>query len=161
MNAQTLLTLFTLDHRVLHLNVDGIGEDEAYLSPEGGGNSMNWVAGHIVASRDGAFGLLGLDPPWGDGERGAYARGSANVSGPETGIALVRIVRAYDESQQRLAAHLRAIDAAALERPNTLELPGDPKTIGEALAFFNFHETYHVGQLGLLRRLVGKAGAIA
>jgi len=34
------------------------------------------------------------------------------------------------------------------------------KTVGNQLAFFQFHEAYHAGQVGLLRRLAGKEGAL-
>lgn len=32
--------------------------------------------------------------------------------------------------------------------------------VGERLAFLQFHESYHAGQVGLLRRLLGKDGVI-
>jgi len=34
-------------------------------------------------------------------------------------------------------------------------------TVAEALTILGFHEAYHVGQLGIQRRLIGKDGAIA
>jgi uncharacterized damage-inducible protein DinB len=34
------------------------------------------------------------------------------------------------------------------------------ETVGDQLAFLQFHEAYHIGQAGLLRRLAGKDGAI-
>jgi uncharacterized damage-inducible protein DinB len=33
-------------------------------------------------------------------------------------------------------------------------------TVREALAVLQFHEAYHAGQVGLLRRLLGKPGVI-
>ena len=40
-------------------------------------------------------------------------------------------------------------------------LTGDPDdTVGSQLATFVFHECYHVGQTGVLRRVVGKSGVI-
>jgi hypothetical protein len=33
-------------------------------------------------------------------------------------------------------------------------------TLGDKLGFLQFHEAYHAGQIGLLRRLVGKEGKI-
>ena len=34
------------------------------------------------------------------------------------------------------------------------------ETIGSLLAGLSFHEAYHAGQIGLLRRIVGKQGAL-
>jgi len=34
------------------------------------------------------------------------------------------------------------------------------QSLGSKLAVLQFHEAYHAGQLGLLRRIAGKKGAI-
>jgi hypothetical protein len=40
-------------------------------------------------------------------------------------------------------------------------LTSDPdETVGSNLATFVFHESYHVGQTGVLRRVAGKQGVI-
>jgi len=40
-------------------------------------------------------------------------------------------------------------------------MTGDPnETVGTNLAVFAFHESYHVGQTGVLRRVAGKPGVI-
>jgi uncharacterized damage-inducible protein DinB len=33
-------------------------------------------------------------------------------------------------------------------------------TVSEKLAFLQFHEAYHAGQIAILRRMAGKPGAI-
>jgi uncharacterized damage-inducible protein DinB len=39
---------------------------------------------------------------------------------------------------------------------------GDPdETLGSLLAVALFHQAYHAGQLGILRRIAGESGAIA
>jgi hypothetical protein len=37
---------------------------------------------------------------------------------------------------------------------------GDAETVGSAAAAFVFHESYHLGQSGILRRVAGEEGAI-
>ncbi|MCP3997209.1 MAG: DinB family protein, partial [bacterium] len=39
-------------------------------------------------------------------------------------------------------------------------LKGEDEIIGTMLTTFLFHESYHVGQTGLLRRIAGNEGAI-
>jgi hypothetical protein len=39
---------------------------------------------------------------------------------------------------------------------NRWEAPIDDETVAEKIAFSHWHETYHVGQLELLRQLAGK-----
>jgi hypothetical protein len=74
----------------------------------------------------------------------------------------------FDELRRRFAAMqeplIRAINGMTSEimamkppRPFT----GDPnETVGSNLATLVFHECYHVGQTGVLRRVVGKPGVI-
>src|SRR5208337_2223008 len=67
------------------------------------------------------------------------------------------------DSQQQLIAALAAIseETLSLPVPEALRRPPLTGTVGEALARLAFHEGYHNGQIGLLRRLAGKPGAIA
>lgn len=59
-----------------------------------------------------------------------------------------------DRSQERIAAALSKMDAAALAREYG---SGDRKTtVGQRAFFLYFHETYHVGQTELFRQLAGK-----
>jgi uncharacterized damage-inducible protein DinB len=47
--------------------------------------------------------------------------------------------------------------------PDALAAPSstNPRsTLEQQLGFLAFHESYHVGQVGVLRRLIGKPGAI-
>ncbi|MGB5881514.1 MAG: DinB family protein, partial [Thermoanaerobaculia bacterium] len=66
-----------------------------------------------------------------------------------------------------LTAHervMRGIGGLAVEQWTELApySPGNNpnETLGSLLHLIAFHQAYHVGQLGLGRRLVGKAGAI-
>ncbi len=40
------------------------------------------------------------------------------------------------------------------------EPANEKSTVGEQLGFLAFHEGYHAGQVAILRRLLGKEGAI-
>ncbi|MFB3908314.1 MAG: DinB family protein [Candidatus Eisenbacteria bacterium] len=152
MQAESLASLFGLVHRVLHVNTDGITHEESLRKPEPGGNSMNWILGHLVATRNGALRLLEAEPVWSDTEAAPYQRGAAgDVADP---IRFERILSDLDRSQDRLLA---AISDLTAERLATQVKDG---TLGDRLAFLHFHESYHAGQLGLLRRLLGKEGAI-
>jgi hypothetical protein len=44
--------------------------------------------------------------------------------------------------------------------PEEFNRPPLAGSIGDALSRLNFHESYHAGQIGLLRRIAGKEGAI-
>jgi len=67
---------------------------------------------------------------------------------------LPAILADLERSQERLMARLERVTGEELAATR-----GD-STMGKQLAFFQFHETYHVGQTGLLRRIAGKEGVI-
>lgn len=156
MMRETLIQLFSINHRALHANVEGLSDEDALVQPKPDGNCLNWVVGHIVASREGFMALVGAGSFWDAASTERYKRGAAPIREAGEGAPLGGLLADLDRSQERLMAWLNATPETTWETP--LENWG---TVGKALFFFQFHEAYHVGQTGLLRRMVGKKGAIA
>lgn len=154
MDPQSLARTFALNHQVIKRNTEGMTHEDSLRHPEPGGNCLNWVVGHIVAARNSILELLGEDGVWTEEEAAPYARGTKPIAAADA-RPLASILRDLDRSQERLSSRLQGVSAADLARA-----AGDG-TVGEKLAFLQFHETYHAGQTGLLRRLSGKTGAIA
>ena len=61
----------------------------------------------------------------------------------------------FDREQERIQAALGRVTDADLAKPF-----GDGDTVEGWLHFLQFHEAYHIGQVALLRRIVGHEGAI-
>jgi uncharacterized damage-inducible protein DinB len=155
MNAADLKRLYGINHQALHVNVAGVTNEEAIVQPAPAGNCLNWVVGHIVASRNGVLQAIGEELIWPKEEAKRYARSSEPIRGASDGKPLDRILMDFDRSQERIQS--------ALDRMTDTDLAqsrGDDDTVAGWLAFLHFHEAYHVGQTALLRRLIGKEGAI-
>ncbi len=159
--AKLIRMQYTFAHNVFKQNVAGFEADDSLRTPEPGGNNLNWIGGHVVSARISALRLLGVEPMWSDEEMARYARGSDPVLTPEEAMPWDRILRDLDRTQELLLSRLETVT------PETLAaaLPADANpfqldSVGEMLFTFTFHEAYHVGQLGLLRRVLGKDGAI-
>ncbi len=107
MNAdtRTLAVQFNYTAWVFRKNLEGLSNDDALRGPEPGGNSANWVAGHIAHARAAILDLVGAKAPFSPKD---------------------------DENE----------------------------TVGSLLAGLAFHEAYHTGQLGILRRVSGADGAV-
>lgn len=154
MDSQFLATLFGLNIQVLKVDLQGITHAESLFQPKPAGNCINWILGHMMATRDGALKLLGETPIWGPAETALYSRGSKPITEPGKALPLERLLADIDRSQDKLMNGLMRLSPKALAAP-------DPQgTLADKLAMLHFHEAYHVGQLGLLRRLVGREGAI-
>jgi hypothetical protein len=55
-----------------------------------------------------------------------------------------------------LADRLAALTPEEAAVPWEHPFPDGSQDVGGAASFFHFHEVYHLGQLGLLRRMLGK-----
>ena len=158
---ELLVRMFALAHGALHTNLDGVTNEESLAQPQPGGNCIQWAVAHIVATRDQVARLVGAEPVLAPELGKRFTRPAAPVVGRADVRPMADWIADLDRSQERLAGAIGALAADRLAAPfDGARLPGRPKTLAEALAFFHFHETYHVGQVGLMRRVAGKSGAI-
>jgi len=90
----------------------------------------------------------------------AYGRGSQpGADLPERISALMAM---YERSQEQMDALLAGIGDDVLAGPAPFSPgPTPERSLSTLLQKAVCHEAYHAGQLGIGRRLVGKAGAIA
>jgi len=145
-NLETL-TVLKMNNRVININLEGITHEESLLSPEPGGNCINWVLGHMLISRDDINKILGIDKVSDEKLLERYKRGTTPIT-KENAIDINEIFRRFNDSQKTIEEKVESTDFT--QRQDELK----------SLAFHAFHEAYHAGQTGLLRRLSGKSGAI-
>ncbi len=159
MSGPTLTKLFEINLHAIRANAEGITDTEALIQPEPGGNCMNWIIGHILASREGMLRLLGeptvLSPEMAE----RYKRGSAPVTKASAakgdGMPFSKLMETLTTSQERLLHGIAKADEAKWS-----ETVPNFGTAREAVHFLHFHEAYHAGQIAILRRMAGKKGAI-
>ncbi|HEX4499254.1 MAG TPA: DinB family protein [Thermoanaerobaculia bacterium] len=156
MNRPALVAMFQFSHGALGRNLEGITHEESLRAPESGGNSLNWVLGHLLYYRNRILSLLGAPPAWDSPQAARYARGSAPLGPDDDPVPLETLRAGFDRSQELLLAALAAISEEELAAVNER---GEP--VIQRLALLGMHEAYHGGQIGLLRRLTGHSGAIA
>ncbi len=138
-----ILKLYSSNERVFKINSEGIRHEES-LKEINNCNSVNWILGHMVYIRNTILGLLGLPPLAEEKMRDVYGRG---VVQPDMSKAmnLELLKKMYLDSQPYIMQGLERVKEEA---------------ILEQLTFMGFHEAYHLGQIGLLRKMLGKEGAI-
>jgi uncharacterized damage-inducible protein DinB len=157
-SSETLIDLFGVDLWVIKKQLEGLTHADSLLQLPFRGNCLNWVLGHIVASREGILKLLGESPIWSEEEAAAYDRGSEPITCHGDVHSLEKLMDDLDRSQQVLIAALERISQEELEK--TIETFRGEKALGNHVAFLLWHEAYHVGQLELLRQLAGKDDAV-
>ena len=161
--ARTLAIQFAYTSYVFNANLDGFSDEEAFAAPEPGGNCANFVAGHIVQARGGTVAMLGQECPFAADKYDRYERGSdALTAGDEGAIPLAEIIADFEATEAPLRLGLNAMTPELLSAKAPYSPGNDPdETVGSLLAGIAFHEAYHTGQLGLLRRISGADGAVA
>jgi DinB family protein len=150
-----------LVHQVVRRNVEGINHQESLIQPEPGGNCLNWILGHLVWAYAGALPLVRQTPMLDKDHLSQYARGGPPLTDPSRAVDFGQLLAAWDDSTRRMDDGLAGFPVETLAQP----APGSPtnnpdETVGSLLATIMFHQAYHTGQTAVLRRLIGKPGAI-
>jgi uncharacterized damage-inducible protein DinB len=161
MHAKTIAYQFGLCSYVLEKNLAGISHQESLLNPQPGGSCLNWVLGHLTRSRNQALRLLGQKPLFANEEFDSYDDNGGKPFRRETALQFDELKRRYQALQEPLVTGLNGMSAEAMDRPAPVSPTGNPnETVGSLLAALAFHEAYHAGQTGILRRVVGREGVI-
>ena len=161
MPQKVLKTQIGFNHYVIKVNTEGITDEESLRSPRPGGNCINWVLGHILASRASILELFGSEGILSEDQAESYRRGSDPLNESSRTMAIAEILDGLERTQEMILSGLDSLDDAGMARVIPESPFGrDEETVASLLAGLVFHESYHVGQTGLLRRLAGYEGAI-
>ncbi len=151
MNLDHLYYQFHLTSKALEYNLEGISDEEALDQPGNGGNCINWLVGHIIASRDTYYMQLGRDALLPESKRERYDRGSQPVSAGDEIYRLSELFQYFEKSNKTFQDLFENFS----EKRITLS----SEQVNE-LAGILFHEAYHVGQVAIVSRTLGKEGVI-
>ncbi|HZB27749.1 MAG TPA: DinB family protein [Gemmatimonadales bacterium] len=161
MHAKTIAYQLGLTSYVLEKNVAGVSHEESLINPKPGGSCLNWVVGHLTLSRNRSLGLFGRKPMYDDGEFAAYAGVDGVPLTRENALSFEELKHRFKALQEPLVTGLDGMSPADMDKPAPFSPTGNPKeTMGSLLASLAFHEAYHVGQTGLLRRVIGREGVV-
>jgi len=108
---------------------------------------MNMVLGHIVVTRDALLETLGFEGMCNEKMNEIYAQ-CTPPSKKEEAVDKDELLKMFNASQEKIMKVL----------PET-DLSGDEEKL-KNITGLSFHEAYHAGQFGVLRRIAGKEGAL-
>src|ERR1700679_826318 len=131
-----ILKLFSSNEMVFKINFEGITQEESLIEINNC-NSVNWILGHMVYIRNTILGLLGLPPLAEEKMKEVYGRGVVKPDMTKA-VLLDTLKKMYEDSQPYIMKALEKLkDEAVLEQ----------------LTFMGFHEAYHLGQVGMWRKM--------
>jgi uncharacterized damage-inducible protein DinB len=159
MHPKTLAYQFGLCSYVLERNLSQLSDEDSLVGPQRGGNCLNWVLGHLTYTRNMALGVVGQQPLFAMEDFKVYT--GETPFRREDALPLDELKRRFKATQEPLVKGLNGMSSDAMNTPAPFSPTGNPdETVGTLLAAIAFHEAYHAGQTGILRRVVGREGVI-
>jgi hypothetical protein len=162
MTGSEIANMYEFSYGAIKRNLEDLTNEESLRQPPGAGNCLNWVLGHVVAARNTVLKLAGSAPLVGEEITAHYARGSNPLQPGDNVPDLGTLRGLLSDTQHQLVPALAALSDVALSLPVPEQMRRPPLTgsVADALIRLHYHEGYHNGQIGLLRRLAGRQGAI-
>lgn len=139
-----------------------IGDDEWFAMPAGTHTHLAWQLGHIAMAEYGLclFRQRGRQPEdlqlMSSSFRKQFSRGSTPEPDPAKNPTIADIRQTFDAVHQQALTELPTFTAATLDTPCDIPYAGYATNFG-SLLLASHHELLHAGQIGMLRRLLGKA----
>lgn len=143
-------------HTLLFNNViAGIDEHESLLRPAPQVNHVKWLAGHLVWGQGGLARMAGvtLEIPWLD-----HYNTQIPQPPPEDVVpipSMAEIQHAWNLYAHPIHEGLEKLSDGMLNKPIDFPMPQFSSQEG-LWAFINHHQAYTIGQIGILRRWLGK-----
>lgn len=153
-STASLKAQFDLHTRLYSNALSGISETESTQRENDYVNNIKFIAGHLLNTRVGFLTQLTGGQP--DGSyadqfgRGVKLDPSANYP------SLDQITSRWRETADGISQGLANLPAEALAAPAPVQTPIGDETMRGLFSFLLSHEAYHIGQLGLLRKMIGK-----
>ena len=148
-----LAAIFDLNTDLLVNCLDGVSDVEARHRPEGGANSLAFLAAHLTDTRHFIAARLGrpLANPL-----APYLADAKSIDDIQAWPPLAQIVEGWRAVAEHLSGVMDGLGPDDLVRENVHRFPMRDSTVLGFLAFLAQHDSYHVGQAAFLRRQLGR-----
>jgi uncharacterized damage-inducible protein DinB len=151
--VEPLAALYDLNTDLLLNCLDGLTDAEAQQRLAAGGNSVTFLASHLVDSRH--FLVTRLGQPLSN-PLARYLADIRSIEEIRDLPSLDEIRPAWSEVSAHLQQVLNGLTAAQLNEANVHRFPLADKSRLGMIAFLIQHDSYHLGQVAFLRRQLGK-----
>ena len=150
--AEEVLGLYKFHNRIMHIFLRGVTHDESVLQLPFKHNCMNWILGHIVTNRSHVLEVVGAEHAWQEEARDLYHQDTQPVTPESPAIQFETLVAYLDESVKLLESALEGKSEAWLDENFTNYR--DENTRYEHVKNFHWHESFHLGQLEILKAFI-------
>jgi len=149
-SKEQLIQTYESNLWLIQRHTEGLDDQDSLHQPQPNINCLNWVLGHMIEGRIRALEFLDKEPIWDAGTRDIYKSGSETLHGPVQHLPLEQLLADAVQTGEQIKAGL---ESASDEYLNALVDTFRGKIPRwKHLSGLGWHETYHAGQLDLLRQ---------
>ncbi len=151
--ACALVTQFDLHTRLFNNVLDGLSDLEANSRTDRNSNNIKWLAGHLTTTRFTLTDAVGMDAK--DPYATLFGHGQSlqdNIDYPS----INRIRELWNDISDRISAGLSRLPEDVLNGSAPRRVPIGDDTFEGMLAFLMHHEAFHIGQMALIRKQLGR-----
>jgi DinB superfamily len=145
--------MFKTNTDIVNRALANVAPDDWFKNPGDDSNHLMWIMGHLVVHRGQTLKTLGVD--WNSEWASLFARGTDRLADTAAYPSAEEMLTAWQQVSAELVDALQQPAADVLER----DAPKGPPTfngkVSGTVAFYAFHDTYHVGQISYLRKWLG------
>jgi DinB superfamily len=150
----SIKTQFDLQTRLFNNVTEGVTDEQANTRYDDSTNPIIWIAGHLLNTRvNGLQRIIGGQPD----ESLVPFFGRGHSYSPDVKYPGIDEIRSrWQEVSPVVSEGLGHVPAEVLAAKGPFQPPVADDTVAGVLAFLMSHESYHIGQISLLRKLAGK-----
>ncbi len=151
--ARAIVAQYGVSGGILATSVKDLSDSDAKTrSRAGSGPSIVWTIGHLCHYKVKMLQLLGRakENPFAAAFEHAAATDGSNYP------ALAELLASFSALNSELSAAVSEVSAARLDAPMPGSGPHDEKKVFDTLLFFAWHEAYHLGGIGAIRKDLGR-----
>lgn len=157
MIMRPLLIQFDLHHRLFNNVLDGFSDEETNrrLHDDKNINHVKYLAGHLLNSQYGLAMIAGLKPEvkWND----LFAVMGQSTAKDDYSYPDIEEIKAeWNSLYKPVRKGLEELTTQDLDEEPPAPFNRVADSVGELWTFINHHISYHIGQIGILRRGFGK-----
>jgi hypothetical protein len=154
---RSLAEVYRFNNGMLNTTVEGFTPEDWTHRPGEGISDARWILGHVIYERRILLRALGRQIP-----EEAWEKMFRMGTKPEDVVdppATEDMVSDFLQAGEQLFERLSSLTEAEAEA-EWAEFPQGSSSKSAGAHFLFLHECYHLGQLGLIRRLRGKSGIV-
>jgi uncharacterized damage-inducible protein DinB len=154
MNINSIIAQYDLQTSWFLNALENITEEECNLQFSENLNPVKWVAGHLADARMTIFGIVSCNPI-NEHYKKLFGKGTSNeISDAFPTIEQIKTDWKTISTDLKMALQNISEEKLLSKPPFQTSIPDE--TLSGLIAYFAMHESFHIGQLSILIKLLGK-----